>query len=72
MVQEQLQFRTVQTGEAHMDTTWDAVPLGGGRVITVVGGAEGFLFSSLHEDSSSPRSGLGEILSVQLFSCEVR
>ncbi|XP_076465746.1 kinetochore-associated protein 1-like [Babylonia areolata] len=38
VVQEQLQFRKVQTGEAHTDVTWDAVPLGAGTVITVGGG----------------------------------
>ncbi|KAK7116086.1 kinetochore-associated protein 1-like [Littorina saxatilis] len=38
VVQEQLQFRTVQTSEAHTDTTWDALPLGNGSVITVGSG----------------------------------
>ncbi|KAL8602243.1 hypothetical protein ACOMHN_022756 [Nucella lapillus] len=38
VVQEQLLFRKVETEEVHHHITWDALPLGGGDVITVGGG----------------------------------
>jgi hypothetical protein len=37
VIQQQLQFRSLETKEVHTDRTWDAIAYGDGGIITVVG-----------------------------------